>query len=57
MEEILKEILTELKKINYKLDENNTAIRVSIDEDVLVEKVINNINKRNRTIGKPTIVV
>lgn len=57
MEEILKEILTELKKINYKLDENNTAIRVSIDEDALVEKVINNINKRNRTIGKPTIVV
>ena len=59
MEEILKDILYELKKINHRLDEESNPIKlkVKLDEDVIAEKVINNINKQSRLNGKTTIVV
>ena len=57
MEEILKDILFELKKINHKLYEGNAPIKVTIGEDVIVEKLINRINNQARLNGKTTIVV
>lgn len=57
MEDLLKEILFELKKINNKLYQEGANIKVTIDEDVLVEKVIDSINGQNRISGKTTIAV
>lgn len=54
MEDILREILYELKKINHKLYESDAPVKVTIgedvitDEDVIVEKVIDAINTKNR---------
>lgn len=42
MEDILREILYELKKINHKLYESDAS------EDVITEKVIENINNSSR---------
>ena len=58
MEEILKDILYELKKINHRLDEESNPIKlkVTIGDDVIVEKVIKEINKQARLSGKTTIV-
>ncbi|OZV10798.1 hypothetical protein CIW83_18445 [Tissierella sp. P1] len=72
MEDILKEILYELKKINHILDKNTglkevleniadsnsyKVITVTIGEDVICENVIDNINKENRISGKTVITI
>lgn len=57
MENLLEEILYELKKINNKLYENDCKMAVTTSEEVIVEKVIENINKQNRVRDKSTIVV
>lgn len=48
MEDILREILYELKKINHKLYESDAPVKVTIGEDVITEKVIENINNSSR---------
>jgi len=59
MEDLLKEILYELKKINNSLDgeSNPIKLKVKLGEEVIAEKVINNINKQSRLNGRTTIVV
>ncbi len=62
MEEILKEILYELKEIRKELNKDNPnsdpiELKVSIGNDVITEKVISNINRQNRIAGKTTVIV
>ncbi|QUH21072.1 hypothetical protein [Alkaliphilus sp. B6464] len=60
MEEILREILYELKEMRKELSSNEgnpIELKVTIGEDVIVEKVISNINKQNRISGKTVITV
>lgn len=47
MEDILREILYELKEIK----KNNATIEVKMNDDVITEKVIKNINAKNRIQG------
>lgn len=53
MEEILKEILMELKEIRKEIrviedNPNPLDMKITIKEDMLVEKVIKSINTENR---------
>lgn len=68
MEEILKEILYELKGIRQALDKDyglkeildkgsDISLTVTIGDDVVAEKVIKSINAKSRTIGSTTIVI
>jgi RNA-binding protein YhbY len=60
MEEILKEILNELKEIRKELNKDNSdpiELKVAIGDDVVIEKVIEEINKQSRLSGKTRIVV
>ncbi|GFN35384.1 hypothetical protein [Tepidimicrobium xylanilyticum] len=51
MEDILREILYELKEIRKEIKKNNATIEVKMNDDVITEKVIKNINAKNRIQG------
>ena len=58
MEDILKEILYELKGIRQALDKgNNIPLTITMGDDVIAEKVVSNINRQNRISGKTGIVI
>lgn len=48
MEDILREILYELKEIRKEVKGNNATVEIKIDDDVIAEEVIENINKSSR---------
>ncbi len=60
MEDILKEILYELKEIRKELNKNNPdplSIKIEIGGEVMAQKVIKEISKQSRLIGKTQIAV
>lgn len=62
MEEILREILFELKEIKKEIradgnSSNPIEIKLLIDEDVIVKKVIKTINNNNKLSKDVTLLV
>lgn len=60
MEDILKEILYELKGIRKEIrviesNPNPKEIKISIGEDLILEKVVNSLNEKNRLTGETVI--
>lgn len=58
MDDILKEILRELKEMRKELnEENDISVVLKIGDEIFLDKVISKINKQNRVNGKTTISV